>query len=81
MKFESLGAALPKVTGAECRGGLLYVADLADTVFKPIIIPGKNYHGLDYPLFHMDIRKNVSDRVKVYLLRALTDNAAPKPHE
>lgn len=81
VKFEPLGAALPKVTGAECRGGLLYVADLADTVFKPIIIPGKNYHGLDYPLFHMDIRKNVSDRVKVYLLRALTDNAAPKPHE
>lgn len=81
VNFGRLGSPMPKSSWAECRQGLLYVTDQADTVFKPLIIPGKNYHGLDYPLFHMDIRKNVSDRAKAYLLKAVTDGPAPKPHE
>jgi hypothetical protein len=28
---------------------------------------GKNYHGLDYPLFYMDIRENAKARVRAYL--------------
>jgi hypothetical protein len=29
--------------------------------------PGKNYHGLDYALFYMDIRENAKARVQAYL--------------
>lgn len=66
MQFPPLGTAMPRLTSAECRGGYLYVTDLADSVFARIILPGKNYHGLDYPLFHMDIRRNAEQRVSAW---------------
>lgn len=70
VEFKPLGAPLPKATWAECRNGLLFVQDQSSTVFSSFILPGKNYHGLDYPLFHMDIRKNVAERCKTYLLES-----------
>jgi hypothetical protein len=66
-EFKPLEAPQPGVTWAECRGGLLYVADLANTPFGRMSLGNKNYHGLDYPLFHMDIRKNAEARVAAYL--------------
>jgi hypothetical protein len=81
VEFKPLGAPIPKLTWAECKNGLLFVADQSSTVFKDFILPGKNYHGLDYPLFHMDIRRNVAERTASYLKKALTDGAAPQPHE
>ncbi|MEQ1753117.1 MAG: DUF3089 domain-containing protein [Micropepsaceae bacterium] len=81
VQFEPLEAPLPKATWAECRDGILYVSDQSSTIFKGLIIPGKNYHGLDYPLFHMDIRSNADARVKAYLSKALTDGFVPKPQE
>jgi hypothetical protein len=74
--FEPLGAPMPKLTWAECKDGILRVADLSENELGKLGIFG-NYHGLDYPLFHMDIRKNVDERVRVYLQRALTDGPAP----
>jgi hypothetical protein len=38
---------------------------------------GKNYHGLDYPLFHMDISENARARAAAYLLVALQSGNAP----
>jgi hypothetical protein len=66
MQFPPLGAPMPGLTWAECRAGYLYVRDLADTVFAALIIPGRNYHGLDYPLFHMDIRQNAEQRTRAW---------------
>jgi hypothetical protein len=37
---------------------------------------GKNYHGLDYPLFHMDIRENARVRAAAYL-QAAVEAAGP----
>jgi hypothetical protein len=79
VEFKPLGAPIPKLTWAECKNGLLFVADQSSTVFKDFILPGKNYHGLDYPLFHMDIRKNVAERTAAYLQKALTDQTVPMP--
>ena len=75
--FEPLGAPMPKLTWAECKNGILWVADQSGNSLGSLAAPGRNYHGLDYPLFHMDIRKNVEERVAAYLQRALTDGPAP----
>jgi Protein of unknown function (DUF3089) len=74
--FEPLGAPMSKLTWAECKDGILRVADQSGNPLGKLAIFG-NYHGLDYPLFHMDIRKNVAERVGAYLQRALTDGPAP----
>ena len=75
--FEPLKAPLPKQAWAECKDGLLYVADQADTPFANLIIPGKNYHGLDYPLFYMDIRENVRLRVETFMNLAVQSDSQP----
>jgi hypothetical protein len=75
--FEPLGAPLPKLTWAACKDGILRVADQSGNPIGKLAIFG-NYHGLDYPLFHMDIRKNVAERVGAYLQRALADGPAPE---
>jgi hypothetical protein len=74
--FEPLGAPMPKLTWAECKEGILRVADQSENPIGKLAIFG-NYHGLDYPLFHMDIRKNVDQRVAAHMRRALTDTPAP----
>jgi hypothetical protein len=81
MQFPPLGAPLPAMTWAECRGGFLYVKDLAETVFAPVILPGKNYHGLDYPLFHMDIRQNVELRLQAWLAGRSAPTTSPATQE
>lgn len=68
IEFKPLETPQPGLTWAECRNGFLYVADQAAGAFNRFILPGKNYHGLDYPLFHMDIRRNVEERRRTYML-------------
>lgn len=86
--FEPLKAPIGKHTWAECRDGLLVVADETGSPFGAADFGGKNYHGLDYPLFHMDIRENARVRVAAYLQAAAiaasgptgAATAAPGPH-
>jgi hypothetical protein len=68
--FGALPAPVPHQTWAECRGGLLIVADQTGTPFGALDLGGKNYHGLDYPLFAMDIRENAQARVAAYLAQS-----------
>jgi hypothetical protein len=80
--FGPLGAPVTAATWAECREGFLMVADQSGGPFTGIDMGGKNYHGLDYPLFHMDIRVNAEARVKAYLASAVhaeAAGAAPAP--
>jgi len=66
VNFGPLGAPLKGWTSAECRGGLLFAGDQSRTPFRTLAI-GENYHGLDYPLWAMDIRQNAIARVNAYL--------------
>lgn len=75
-KFGPLEAPLKSWTWAECRGGLLTVADQSGGPFAKADLGGKNYHGLDYPLFATDIRENARLRVQAWLREQLTDGTA-----
>lgn len=66
MAFPPPSAPLAGHTSAECRGGLLFASDQRGTPFARFAL-GINYHGLDYPLFAMDIRENAQARVAAYL--------------
>jgi len=77
MTFGPLAAPLPHWTWAECRGGVLTVADQAGGPFARMDLGGKNYHGLDYALFAMNIRDNAKTRVEAYLKGQLADGPAP----
>ena len=65
MQFPPLAAPLKGHTSAECRDGFLFAQDQKGTPFGRLAIVG-NYHGLDYPLFAMDIRENAQARVAAY---------------
>ncbi|MFT4519682.1 MAG: hypothetical protein ACI9JM_002079 [Halioglobus sp.] len=67
VEFGALGAPLPNFLEAQCAGGKLYVTDQSDTPFGAKGSMGGSYHGLDYPLFYMDIRENVQLRVDTFL--------------
>ena len=55
---------------AQCRNGILFVSDQSETAFfMPYRLSPYRYHGLDYPLFHMDIRDNAELRARVFLDR------------
>jgi hypothetical protein len=63
--FGPLDSPIPNQTWAQCRSGLLYVAKQSDKRFSRYGAM-KNYHGLDYALFYLDIRQNAILRVKTY---------------
>jgi hypothetical protein len=65
--FQPLAAPIPNLLEAQCRNGTLFVTDQSETEFGAMGgFGGGNYHGLDYPVFHMDIRKNAKARVAAY---------------
>ena len=77
-RFGPLGAPLKGWTWAACRNGLLVVADQSGGPFAKVDLGGKNYHGLDYPLFAMDIRENAKARVNAWVAEAATDRTSKK---
>jgi len=79
VEFGPLGAPVSGATWAECRDGLLFVADQAGTPFGALSLEAKNYHGLDYPLFLMDIRENARARATAYLQMAVQGASAAAP--
>ena len=67
--FEPLAAPMPQMLQAQCKNGVLYISDQTDTVFggQGGSFGGGNYHGLDYSVFHMDIRENAKLRAQTFL--------------
>jgi hypothetical protein len=68
-EIEPPAAPIANVVEAQCKNGILFVTDVSGT---GLAMPGRGiephrYHGLDYPLFHMDIRRNAELRVERYL--------------
>ncbi len=66
---EKLGAPDTHVTGARCKGGVLYASPPDDKGYSGFVLPGGNYHIYDYNLFYMNIRKNAEDRAAAFLAR------------
>ena len=64
VEFKRLESPKVSHTHASCRDGRLFVAKQSD---QSDFLGEGNYHGLDYLLFHMDIRENVAERVKAFL--------------
>ena len=65
--FEPPQAVMAEYSWAQCRGGFLYVADQTGTEYEKLgKLPDKSYHGLDFPLFHTNIRTNAILRVNQF---------------
>ncbi len=79
MTFPPLKPPVTNHTWAECKDGMLVVADQTGTPFDRADMGGKNYHGLDYPLFHIDIRENARVRVEAFMRLAVqsADTSSP----
>ena len=69
MVFEPLAAPESQMLQAQCKDGVLYISDQSNTVFADQggSFGGGNYHGLDYTVFHLDIRENAKLRVQTFL--------------
>jgi hypothetical protein len=65
MKFPPVNAPLRAWTSAQCRDGFLFAQDQSGSQFGQVVL-SKNYHGLDYALFAMNIRENAEARVAAY---------------
>jgi hypothetical protein len=67
--FDEVQAPIANHTWAQCQDGRLYVADQSENEFFNTSIGGgaeKSYHGLDFQLFHMNVRQNVQARIERY---------------
>lgn len=65
--FNALSAPMVGYSWAQCREGFLYVADQSGTDYEKLgKLPDKSYHGLDLPLFHMNIRANADERIRAF---------------
>lgn len=65
--FNPPTAITTEFTHAQCKEGMLYVADLANTEYAKLgSMSDKSYHGIDLPLFHLNIRQNVQLRIENY---------------
>jgi len=69
-EIEPLSEPVRNLVEAQCKNGILFVSDQTDTAFHmPDRLSPYRYHGLDYPLFHMDIRENAELRPRLFLER------------
>ena len=64
INFQPLGKPKVAHTCATCRNGRLLVDRRSEMTME---MGEGNYHGLDFQLFHVDIRENVSLRTRAYL--------------
>lgn len=65
--FEPPSSPTVGYTWAQCKESFLYVADQEGTDYEKLgKLPDKSYHGIDFPLFHMNIRENVLVRIESY---------------
>jgi hypothetical protein len=65
-----LGAPDVGLTGAQCRGGVLYASPPDGKGYSGLVLPGGNYHIYDYNLFYMNIRRNAEQRARAFLATA-----------
>lgn len=57
----------PSVADAQCIDGMLLVQEIRSQYYSARPMGRDNYHVYDYNLFHMNLRKNVEQKVAAYL--------------
>lgn len=67
VRFDPLWEPIPKHTWAQCRNGRLFVEPQEDNLFAAYSLGDRDYHGLDYALFYMDLRENAKHRVLAFM--------------
>ena len=68
MQAIGLSSPEPAIVSAELRSNqFVYISEPLNRQFKTAMMPGKNYHNYDIPLFYMNLRKNVAERLAAYL--------------
>jgi hypothetical protein len=53
----------PHLVAARCADGVLAVTQPAHPAYSMLTLPGRDYHVMEYNLFHQDIAANAADRV------------------
>ena len=68
VRFEQVAAPMPQYTWAQCRDSFLYIQDQTGKDYEKLgKSPDKFYHGIDFSVFHMNIRDNVGVRISEYM--------------
>ena len=65
--FTAGGEIEPGVTDAQCSNGQLIISEVKSDKYTLMAFGPGNYHVYDYSLFHMNLRKNVNQRVAAYM--------------
>ncbi len=70
-------APIPALTGARCgEDGILYLTNPPAGDWRANLLPGENYHAVDYNLFWSNIRENAATRARAFIDQ--TGNTADK---
>lgn len=72
--LKNFNKVIPKIVRAQVRGNILWVSK--PKFFGNIFLTMKNYHIVDYNLFYMNIRENVTIRIGSYLKNYSTNTKA-----
>jgi hypothetical protein len=59
----------PKLVGAHCRDGFLWIERPEAPGYDQVLFPGGSYHTYDFNLFYMNIRENAERRARAFLDR------------
>jgi hypothetical protein len=63
-----------RYTSAQCREGVLYVDDPSGTYYSKLgSMSDHSMHGVNFQIFHMNIRVNVQQRIQAFLISANTE--------
>ena len=57
----------PQMVGARCADGVLAITQPAHPGYSVLALPGRDYHVMEYNLFHQDIADNATDRIAHFL--------------
>jgi len=69
LNAASLSKPYEEVVSAKLdKDGFLFINTPKPKIFNVALLPGYNYHNYDYALFYMNLRKNVMDRVKAFIV-------------
>ncbi len=64
---SGLGKVDPRLVGAQCRDGVLWINVPGAPGYDRALFPGSNYHTYDFNLFYMNIRENARRRAESFL--------------
>ena len=67
ISFSEGNRLLTQLVGARCHEGKLVVDEINSKYFRYMPFGKGIYHHYDYSLFHMNIRKNIAERIDNFM--------------